>query len=152
MKPFTTFALTFLLTFNIIFLSCGDNKDEKTNPQNETQPQTNSETPKIGKIWDSIQKENNELKKTIEANKLEEVHKFAFSISDLVNTLPGQSTGLASDKMANLKKYIKEVEESAVLLDEYGDAGDMKNTKATFEVFNKSLDSIKSLYPEESFN
>ncbi len=152
MKPFTTFALISFVTLNIIFLGCGDNKDEKTKMQSETQSQTNSEIPKIGKTWDAIKKGNNDLKKTIEANKLEDVHKFAFSISDLVNSLPGQSTGLASDKMDNLKKYAKQVEESAVLLDEYGDAGDMKNTMMNYEAFNKSLEAIKSLYTEESFN
>jgi len=158
MKPFRTIALISFLTLNFIFFGCGDNKNEKTNPQNESkiqtqaQTDTNSEILKIGKTWDAIQKGNNDLKKTMEANKLEEVHKFAFSISDLVNSLPGQSTGLATDKMDNLKKLAKQVEESAVLLDEYGDAGDMRNTMAAIEELNKLLDSIKSLYPEESFN
>lgn len=156
MKPFRILALISFLTLNFIFFGCGNNKSEKNNPQNEKQTQTqtksNSETPKIGKTWAAIQKGNNDLKKTMEANKLENVHKFAFSISDLVNSLPGQSTGLASDKMDKLKKLAKQVEESAALLDEYGDAGDMKNTMAAIEEFDKLLDSIKLLYPEESFN
>jgi hypothetical protein len=158
MKLFRTSVLISFLTLNFIFFGCGDDKNEKTNPQNDKQIQTqaqtksNSETPKIGKTWAAIQKGNNDLKKTMEANKLDNVHKFAFSISDLVNSLPGQSTGLAFDKMDKLKKLAKQVEESAVLLDEYGDAGDIKNTMSAIEDFNKLLDSIKSLYPEESFN
>ncbi|MEW6005541.1 MAG: hypothetical protein AB1695_09530 [Stygiobacter sp.] len=158
MKLFRTFVLISFLSLNFIFFGCGDNKNEKNSLQNEKQVQTqaqtksNLETPKIGKTWAAIQKDNIALKKTMEANKLENVHKFVFSISDLVNSLPGQSTGLPSDKMDKLKKLAKQVEDSAALLDEYGDAGDMKNTMAANEKFNKLLDSIKSLYPEESFN
>lgn len=153
MKSFIIVALISIFTLNVMFIGCGRNSDTKNNPQNENQSkvQSNSTTPKIGDSWNSIQKKNKELNETIEKNKLEEVHELAFSISDIVNSLPGQSTGLTSDKMDKLKSYAREVENSAALLDEYGDAGDMKNTKSNYEIFNMKLDSIKSLYPEESF-
>lgn len=161
MKTLTSITLISLLTLNFIFIGCGEKKDdtqtkkdEKTTTQNQTtqtQPPTTAAAPKIGKVWESIQKKNDELNKTIASKKLAGVHEIAFSIRDLVKTLPAQSTGFSSDKKASLDKDVKEISDLAEQLDKYGDANDFKNTSETYTTFVKALDSIKSLYPEESF-
>jgi len=160
MKTLTSIALISLLTMNSIFVGCGDKKDDtqtkkddKTTTQNQTQQQTqtNVTAPKIGKVWESIQKKNEELNKTIESKKLEGVHEIAFSIRDLVKSLPGQSSGLGSDKVEMLKTHVSEIEKSAELLDKYGDANDYKNTKANYDIFIKHLNMVKEMYPADSF-
>lgn len=154
-----TFILTFVaLAFASAFVinGCGK-KDETTQTKRDTvQTQTKkqeqtSTAPKIGKIWESIQKKNDELKNVIETNKLKEVHEYAFAVRDLVKTLPDQSSGLGADKVDMLKMHVKEVEKAADLLDKYGDDNDMKNTKTNYEIFIKHLQTIKEMYPTDSF-
>ncbi|MEO8666665.1 MAG: hypothetical protein ABI462_14320 [Ignavibacteria bacterium] len=160
MKTLTSITLVTLLSINFIFFACGEKKentqtkkDDKTTTQTQTpqQTQTTVTAPKIGKVWESIQKKTDELNKTIESKKLAGVHEIAFSIRDLVKSLPGQSSGLGTDKVEMLKTHVSEIEKSAELLDKYGDANDYKNTKANYEIFIKHLDMIKSMYPSDSF-
>lgn len=161
MKTFTSISVITLFAFSVILFGCGkkdDNtqvkKDDKTTSQNQTQQktQTNVAAPKIGKVWDAIQKKNDELNKAIESKKLDGVHEIAFAIRDLVKSLPGQSSGLGSDKVNMLNMHVKDIEKNADLLDKYGDANDYKNAKATFDIFNTTLQTIKAMYPAESFN
>lgn len=161
MKTLTSITLLTLIAFTFILFGCGKKddttqtkKEDKTTTQNQTQQQTqtNVTAPKIGKIWESIQKKNEELNKTVESKKLEGVHEIAFSIRDLVKSLPGQSTGLGTDKVEMLKTHVSEIEKSAELLDKFGDANDYKNTKVNYDIFNKHLQAIREMYPAESFN
>ena len=81
MKTLTSVALISLFSLNLIFIGCGEKKDDtqtkkedKTATQNQTQQQTqqtqsNATAPKIGKVWESVQKKNEELNKTIETKK-----------------------------------------------------------------------------------
>lgn len=160
MKTLTSVVLISLLTMNFIFIGCGEKKDDtqtkkddKTTNQTQQPPQTqtNVSAPKIGKVWDVIQKKTDELNKTIESKKLEGVHEIAFSIRDLVKSLPGQSSGLGTDKVDMLKTHVNEIEKSAELLDKYGDANDYKNTKANYDIFVGHLNMIKGMYPPDSF-
>ena len=160
MKTITTLTVIATFALTILLFGCGKKedstqtkKDDKTTTQNQTQQQTqtNVNTPKIAKIWESIQKKNDELKKTIESKKLEGVHEIAFSIRDLAKTLPDQSSGLGADKVEMLKTHVKEIEKSAELLDKYGDDNDLKNTQTNYDIFNKHLSAIKEMYPAESF-
>lgn len=163
MKTLTSIALISMFVLNFTFNGCGEKKDEtpikkdeKSTTQNQTQQQTqqtqtNVAAPKIGKVWESIQKKNDELNKTIASKKLEGVHEIAFSIRDLVMSLPAQSTGLGADKIQMLNTHVKEIEKSAELLDKYGDANDYKNTKANYDLFNNHLNMIKLMYPADSF-
>lgn len=160
MKTLTSVVLVSLLALNSIFTGCGEKKDDtqtkkddKTTTQTQQPPQTqtNVSSPKIGKVWEAIQKKTDELNKTIESKKLEGVHEIAFSIRDLVKSLPGQSTGLGTDKVEMLKTHVGEIEKSAELLDKYGDANDYKNTKANYDIFINHLNMIKGMYPPDSF-
>ncbi len=157
MKTFILTLAALAFTSAFVINGCGK-KDETTQIKKDTvQTQTKkqeqtSTAPKIGKIWNSIQKKNDELKNIIETNKLKEVHEYAFAVRDLIKTLPDQSAGLGADKVDMLKMHIKEVEKTADLLDKYGDNNDMKNTKAAYETFNNHIQAIKAMYPAESFN
>ena len=158
MKTLTSISLISMLVLNFTFTGCGEKKDEaltkkedKTTTQTQQQTQTNETAPKIGKTWDAIQKKNDELNKTIESKKLEGVHEIAFSIRDLVISLPAQSAGLGADKVQMLNTHVKEIEKSAELLDKYGDVNDYKNTKVNYDIFNNHLNMIKGMYPAESF-
>ena len=160
MKTITSFTVLTLFVFTVILFGCGKKddtpqtkKDDKTTTQTQTQ-QTQTQTvtaPKIGKIWEAIQKKNDELNKTIESKKLDGVHEIAFSIRDLVKSLPGQSSGLGTDKVNMLNTHVKDIEKTADLLDKYGDDNDYKNTKANYDIFSNNLKAIKEMYPEESF-
>lgn len=103
----------------------------------------------ISGIWAEIEKHQAMLKETIEAGKLEEVHKTAFEIRDLVNALAGKSATLTPENLENVKTGSERVAEIANLLDKYGDAKDQVNTTQQFERLSKALDYIKSQYSPE---
>ncbi|CAN5616518.1 hypothetical protein BH10BAC5_BH10BAC5_02330 [soil metagenome] len=141
----------------ILFAGCGDKKEDVTVTKKDesktttTQTQTTTTAPKIGRVWESVQQKTDELNKTIESKKLAGVHEIAFSIRDLVKSLPGMSAGLGNDKVTMLNNHVTEVSKTADLLDKYGDANDYKNTKAQYDIFTGHLDMIKAMYPAESF-
>ncbi len=94
--------------------------------------------------WQAIESHQAHLKMTIESGNLENVHEVAFTIRDLVKTLP--ETNLSSDQKIVFQSLLKEVEQEANLLDEYGDAGNKIKTQDEFEKFKQTLLSIKNLY------
>ncbi len=160
MKTLSLFTSISIFILSLAFGGCGEKKtgdtqtkkEDKTTTQTEQQnTQTTIVAPKIGKIWESIQKKNDELNKTIESNKLKDVHEIAFAIRDLVKTLPDKSQDLGADKVEMLKNHVKDIEKTADLLDKYGDDNDMKNTKATYESFKNYIQAIKIMYPADSF-
>ena len=102
----------------------------------------------LGGIWHEVNEGKEELDKIIDDKKLDEVHKTAFKIRDLVNLMPEKSRDLPEDKQKSLKESIKRVGEIAGLLDKYGDAGDEANTREQVRRLEKLLKYIESLYPE----
>lgn len=111
----------------------------KRNPeQNE-----NLSNPAIEK-WQAIESHQSHLKMTIEGGDLEKVHEIAFAIRDLVKTLPGEN--LTADQKIVFQSLLKEVEEEAELLDQYGDAGNKPKAQDEFQKFTQTLLSVKSLY------
>lgn len=100
----------------------------------------------VAGVWNEIESGQEYLAQIIKAGQLDQVHKIAFKIRDIVKTLPG--TGLTSDQKTVLSSSVKEIERGAGLLDEYGDAGDKNQTQSQFEKFSQTLQSIKSLYGE----
>lgn len=80
----------------------------------------------------------------IESGNLESVHEVAFTIRDLVKALP--DSNLSSDQKIVFQSLLKEMEEEANLLDEYGDAGNQVKAQDEFEKFKQTLLSIKNLY------
>lgn len=121
----------------MVFLK-GVGVGRKNLEQNENLP-----NPVIEK-WQVIESHQARLKTTIESGNLENVHEVAFTIRDLVKTLPDEN--LTTDQKIVFQSLLKEVEEEAGLLDQYGDAGNKVKTQDEFEKFNKTLLSMKSLF------
>jgi hypothetical protein len=103
-------------------------------------PETSTE------ILASIDLHENELNKTIQANKLDEVHHHAFAIRDLVDALPEHSSQLSSNKLEQVKTNLKYVDVLAKRLDTSGDAKDKAATQTNFTKLQKLLESIRSSY------
>ena len=98
-------------------------------------------------ILQEIKVKETALAKTIADKKLSDVHHLAFAIRDLVNALPGKSTGLDPDKQGQLKANAKFVTALAERLDKSGDAGDQVATQANFTKLQDILRKIESFYP-----
>lgn len=99
-------------------------------------------------IWQSIDKETEQLAALIQSNKLEDVHHRAFAIRDLVAALPSHSASLGADKVAAVKANSKFVAALAERLDATGDAKDKAGTAANFEKLKGVLKTIRSSYGE----
>ena len=97
-------------------------------------------------IWQSIDKETEQLGMLIQSNKLEEVHHHAFAIRDLVAALPARSAALGADKLAAVKANGKFVAALAERLDATGDAKDKAGTESNFQKLKGVLKTIRSNY------
>jgi hypothetical protein len=94
----------------------------------------------------AIDQHVNELNKTIQAEKLDEVHHHAFAIRDLVDALPEHSSQLSSDKLDQVKANMKYVDVLAKRLDASGDEKDKVTTQTNFTKLQTVLESIRSSY------
>ena len=97
-------------------------------------------------IWQSIDHEVADLKRTIESGKLADVHHHAFAIRDLVAALPERSGSLPTDKIAKVKANSKFVATLAERLDASGDANDKAATASNFQKLEDLLKSIRDNY------
>lgn len=127
-----------ILTGSVMFYPLAD-AAEKAAVQ--IQPPATSEA-----IWQSIDRETDQLAVTIQAGKLEEVHHHAFAIRDLVAALPARSASLAADKLAQVKANSKFVVTLAERLDATGDAKDKAGTESNFQKLKTVLKSIRANY------
>ncbi|MEO8003166.1 MAG: hypothetical protein ABI644_14950 [Arenimonas sp.] len=93
-------------------------------------------------IWMAIDKQSSELKATIDANNLKDVHHMAFAIRDLVAALPERSPTLSAEDKTKLESEVKFVSTLADRLDETGDAGDQAGSKANYEKLAAVLTGI----------
>ena len=94
--------------------------------------------------WQTVESHQGHLKMIIESGNLENVHEVAFTIRDMVKALPDAT--LSTDQKIVFQSLLKEVEQEASLLDEYGDAGNKVKTQDEFEKLSQTLLSIKNLY------
>jgi hypothetical protein len=86
------------------------------------------------------------ISKTINSDKLGEVHHYAFAIRDLVDALPEHSSQLSADKLDQVKANVKYVDTLAQRLDANGDANDKDGVKTNATKLQKLLESIRSNY------
>jgi hypothetical protein len=128
-------SIFFIILFYQSLAIANEAANDKTNI-----PQTSTE------IWQAIDQNISELNKTINENKLEEVHHRAFAIRDLVDALPDHSSDLSSDKLAQVKANIKYVDTLAKRLDASGDAKDKLATQDNFTKLQKILEAIRTNY------
>jgi hypothetical protein len=99
-------------------------------------------------IWQSIDKETEQLAALIQSGKFEEVHHHAFAIRDLVAGLPARSGSLPADKLAQVKANSKFVATLAERLDATGDAKDKAGTESNFRKLQGVLNGIRADYPK----
>lgn len=97
-------------------------------------------------IWQSIDKETEQLAALIQTGKFEEVHHHAFAIRDLVAALSARSDALPGDKLAQIKTNSKFVATLAQRLDATGDAKDKVGTGSNFNKLQKVLSAIRADY------
>ena len=137
--PFGTFILGMLMTTSLLFsapVAAAGKGDEKV-----IIPATNDA------IWQSIDKEVEQLAILIQSGKLEEVHHKAFAIRDLVAALPAKSSSLPADKLAAVKANVKFVATLAERLDATGDAKDRAGTESNFQKLKAVLKTMRADYP-----
>ena len=103
-------------------------------------------------VWHEVMKGQEHLEELIASGQLADVHKQAFHIRDLVQTLPEISGELSVDKQQRLQQSVSRVGEIAKLLDQYGDSGDAENTKMQSDRLAKLLKYIETLYPEDALH
>jgi len=164
MKTLISVSLIFFIALNFIFTGCGEKKDETTQTkkedkttkqtQQQTPPQTqsNTEAPKIGMIWNQIEKKTEALGQVIQNKKAPHLDEPIAEVLNLLKTLPGKSLGLATTKLDVVNSKIKEIETIGNTMDQFQHNKKETEVKKEFEKFTKALGEIKSQYPAESFN
>lgn len=106
----------------------------------------------LKEIWHEVMEGQEHLEEIITAGQLDDVHKQAFHIRDLVQALPEVSVELSPDKQQRLQESVKRVAEIADLLDKYGDAGDATNTQLQAKRLMKLLQYVETFYPEDALH
>jgi hypothetical protein len=86
-----------------------------------------------------------EIQHLIKEEKLLGIHKPAFKAKDIAEALVEKKGDHHNDK---LDSAVKRIGQAAKLLDKFGDAKDLKKTKAAYKEFQKAVADIKALYPK----
>ncbi len=163
MKTLTSIILTSLLALNLIFSGCGEKKDETTQtkkdektttqtPQQTQQTQTTVTAPKIGMIWNQVEKKNEALGQIVQGGKAEHFDEPIAEVITLLKTLPAKSTGLDPAKQELLKTKITQLEAMGKAMDELHHSRKVSEVKKEYEKFTQNIKDIKTIYPQESFN
>jgi hypothetical protein len=107
-------------------------------------PVTIPDTPAA--IWQSADKEMDEMSKMIQAGALKDLHHHAFAVRDLVAALPAHSASLPADQLEKVTSDSKFVTTLADRLDAAGDSNDKTAATSNFEKLKKVLSSIRANY------
>lgn len=97
--------------------------------------------------WKQVTSANAALDKVIKSKNLKTVHEAAFKVRDIVKTLPAKSKSLSADQQKTLASQVRNIEQIAGMLDESGDANNLKATQENQASLNDALDIIKGIYP-----
>lgn len=100
----------------------------------------------IPAIWQAVDEQVTAINEAIANNQLDQIHRHAFTIADLVKSLPALSNALSEQQRTDLKKQIGYIVALAVRLDKTGDAKDKEGTQANFEKLQKVLSQIRAQY------
>jgi len=92
----------------------------------------------LGATWQAVLKKHAELQGATASQSLPTIHKLAFRLRDLCNTLPEKSRDLSPEKLARVNGSVKNIAKLADELDKTGDAGDQPGTEANM----KKLDGV----------
>lgn len=161
MKTLTSVSLISFIALNFIFTGCGEKKDEttqtkkedKTTTQTQTQQtQTTVTVPKIGMIWNQVEKKNEALGQIVQGGKASHFDEPIAEVINLLKTLPAKSTRLEQSKQELLKTKISELETTGKTMDELHHSKKAVDVKKEYEKFTQNIKDIKNIYPQESFN
>ncbi|CAN5498824.1 hypothetical protein BH09SUM1_BH09SUM1_00820 [soil metagenome] len=98
-------------------------------------------------IMSEVDEHLEQLDELVASGKLDGVHEVAFSVRDMLLTLPAKTEGLTPENATALDSSLKKIKQQAGLLDKFGDAGDAAQTKAILSKFKAEIDTIKKLIP-----
>lgn len=101
-----------------------------------------------GKTWGEIEQARAGLDQAIQTEKLEQVHQAAFAVRDQVRRLPEHSAALPAPQRQELQAHVQHVDQLAQMLDEAGDAKNVRSTHQHHVALNDTLAKIRALYPE----
>lgn len=85
------------------------------------------------------------LNKVIIAKELNKVHVIAFEIRDLLLVLPQKQSDLGPQKKTALIASLNNIKQQATLLDKFGDANNLAQTKKVFTKFEDEIGKIKEI-------
>jgi hypothetical protein len=83
------------------------------------------------------------LEQAIVNNQLAKVHGEAFAARDLLVALPTKATTLNPAQRKTLDAALGRIRQQATLLDKFGDAGDVTQTRAVFTRFKAEIANIR---------
>ncbi len=93
-------------------------------------------------IWKEIHHHYQELKDTVKAGKLAEVHEHAFAIRDLGKALPAK---VPSEHKKHVENMVKKLSQIAADLDKSGDAGNQAKTEANLKKLDALLKEMEDM-------
>jgi len=93
-------------------------------------------------IWKEIHHHHQELKDTVKAAKLAEVHEHAFAIRDLGKALPAK---VPPEHKKHVENMVKKLSQIAADLDKSGDAGDQAKTEASLKKLDALLKDMEDM-------
>jgi hypothetical protein len=93
-------------------------------------------------LFARIHEQEGQLEQVIASGQLNEVHRKAFAIRDLVAAAAAQAP---ASQQAALEPHVGEVRTIADALDEAGDSGDLAKTKSEFQELKTHLRTIESV-------
>ena len=100
----------------------------------------------LGGTWQAVLKKQAELQGATASQSLPMIHKLAFRLRDLCNTLPEKSRDLPSEKLPRVKGAVKNIAKLAEELDKTGDAKDQTGTEANLKKLDGLLKLLASQY------
>ena len=99
-------------------------------------------------IWKEIHHHHQELKDTVKAAKLADVHEHAFAIRDLGKALPAK---VPAEHKKHAENTVKKLSQLAVDLDKSGDANDQAKTEANLKKLDTLLKEMEDMFgPSEA--
>ena len=115
---------------------------ETTSPPKADEGEQVNTSGSVADILGRMREQEGDLEKIIASGQLNDVHKKAFAVRDLVAAAAGQANDA---QKIELKSHIAEVRAIAGELDEAGDSGDLGKVKTAFAKFQSHLRAIESV-------
>lgn len=99
----------------------------------------------VGEIWAQIGNEQDQLVAVIQNDQLDDVHRLAFGIRDLVVGMAAKANAASPSNARKVNSLVAQVKTSAAKLDELGDAGNLSGTQEEYAKFDTALRALNTL-------